>query len=141
MQRAKTSLLLSLILTAGLGTIAIAAREGVNRSRGMDVFSRDVVQTFGGVVLQGTTKFYDNSKREISPRSLKLQLDSQPDKSEQICIVYETTCYGIEISSQNAIPLATWVFTGQTGAFTGFLPKKATKCNSDTLEQGLRLLN
>ncbi|MGF2033733.1 MAG: hypothetical protein RMZ43_000120 [Nostoc sp. CmiVER01] len=120
MKQVKVSLLFSLILTTGLSTIAIAARFNPITTRGMNVLSRSVVLAYGGVVLQGTTEFRDSSGKIVSPRNLQLQLNAQLDKNEQICIVYRKTCYGIEISSQNAIPLATWVFSGQTGAFTAF---------------------
>lgn len=120
MKQVKVSLLFSLILTTGLSTIAIAARFNPITTRGMNVFSRSVVLAYGGVVLQGTTEFRDSSGKIVSPRNLQLRLNAPLDKNEQICILYQKTCYGIEISSQNAIPLATWVFSGQTGAFTGF---------------------
>lgn len=124
MKLTKNSLILGFIVTISWASIAIGARLSPITSRGMNVFSRRVVLAYGGVVLQGTTKFYNNSGNIISPSSLKIQFDTQLDKPQQVCIAYKGICYEIGVSSQNAIPLATWVFSGQTGAFTAFPPEE-----------------
>jgi hypothetical protein len=129
-KHAKTSLLFSLILTTMSAAVAIGEPyyKILTARGGFNIFTIPHVSQWGGVVLQGTTKFHNNSGEIVSPSSLKLQLDSrQLDKSEQVCILYKETCYGLGMSSQNAIPLAKWVFSGQTGAFTLFPPPENAK--------------
>jgi hypothetical protein len=119
----KTALLLSLILVSSWVVAAIGARYPTITTRGKKIFERQILQAWGGVILQGTTEFQDSSGKIVSPRKLKLQLDTHPDMGEQVCINYQNTCYIIRMTTQNAIPLATWVFSGQTGAFTAFEPE------------------
>ena len=120
MIRVRNLLLLGLILVGVLPNVAIAI--GGTSARGVNVFTFGEVENWGGVVLQGTTEFYDKRRHIIPLNKLDLQLQTKPGTSKHICIVFEKTCHRIEISPELAIPLAKWVLTGQTGAYTAFNP-------------------
>ena len=133
MLRVRTALLFCLLLPSFFPKAAIA--NGIYAT-GSKVFTYAVARDWGGVVLQGNAEFYDEERQSISPEKLEIQL--YPEADEKICLVFEKKCYEIDIAPEIAAPLAKWVLTGQTGAYTAFTPdNRITQTNGELQWDGL----
>jgi len=120
----KSILPFSLFLTGILSSAAIAI--GGLSARGPNVFTYAVASRWGGVVLQGTSELLDATGTAIAPHQLKLQLETTPDAHSQVCLNFADTCYQLDINPKTAFSLATWIKTGQTGAYTAIASEDPT---------------
>lgn len=130
-----------LLVTLAISLMATARPFNPFTSRGADVFSLRVIRLFGGVVLAGTAEILDDTGKKIPPSRISLAVHEHSTSAPQVCVVLRPPpyrifskkhCYKLDLSPDLAIPLAKWVLTGQTGAYSIWDPEEEDAYSSST---------